>query len=113
MIGHRIETLFEEVAFIAYHFHWPVTDILEQYQCGPAYDRHLVFDHVVPPASANRRQQFEALARSLRDMLTENSIGSIFFVLSNLHELPDKDGSTKKLFSFLRTTVADSPDQES
>jgi uncharacterized protein DUF6760 len=29
VIGHRLETLFEEVAFIAYHFHWPMTDIFE------------------------------------------------------------------------------------
>jgi hypothetical protein len=29
VIGHRLETLFEEVAFVAYHFHWPMTDILE------------------------------------------------------------------------------------
>jgi starch phosphorylase len=48
-----------------------VTDVFKQYQCGPAYDRHLVFDHAVPTPSANRRQQFESLARSLRDMLTE------------------------------------------
>src|SRR5262245_37336855 len=45
---------------------------LRQYECGPLhfdgddyYDRHLVFDHAVPPA------HFEALARSLRDLLTQ------------------------------------------
>src|SRR6266699_2738018 len=44
-------------------------DVLKQYECGAAYDQHLVLGSVVPPASANRRQQFEALARSVRDLL--------------------------------------------
>ncbi|WP_165228714.1 glycogen/starch/alpha-glucan phosphorylase [Aquisphaera insulae] len=35
------------------------------------YDRHLVFDHVVPMDGANQRQRFEAVARSLRDVLTQ------------------------------------------
>ena len=29
VIGHRLESLFEEVAFVAYHFHWPMNEILE------------------------------------------------------------------------------------
>jgi hypothetical protein len=29
MKGYPLEKLFEEVAFIAYHFHWPPEDILE------------------------------------------------------------------------------------
>lgn len=29
MKGYPLEKLFEEVAFIAYHFHWPQGDILE------------------------------------------------------------------------------------
>src|SRR4030095_13163766 len=36
-----------------------------------SYDRHLVFDHVVTPANASQRERFEAVARSLRDLLTE------------------------------------------
>jgi starch phosphorylase len=35
------------------------------------YDRHLVFDHVVSQARAEQRQRFEALARSLRDLLAQ------------------------------------------
>jgi len=27
-VGYPLASLFEEVAFIAYHFHWPLTDIL-------------------------------------------------------------------------------------
>ena len=29
VLGHRLDVLFEEVAFLAYHFHWPMSDILE------------------------------------------------------------------------------------
>ncbi|QEH37251.1 Glycogen phosphorylase [Aquisphaera giovannonii] len=52
-------------------------DELEQYEGtfrfrdGDYYDRHLVFDHVVPMDEANQRQRFEAVARSLRDLLTQ------------------------------------------
>ena len=35
------------------------------------YDRHLVFDHVVTTEHADQRQRFEAMARSLRDLLTQ------------------------------------------
>src|SRR5437016_3564017 len=34
-----------------------------------SYERHLVFDHVVTPAAASLRERFEAVARSLRDLL--------------------------------------------
>lgn len=53
-------------------------DLLKQYECdgfhfadSDYYDRHLMFDHVVPMARASRRDRFEALARSLRDVLTQ------------------------------------------
>ena len=35
------------------------------------YDRHLVFDHVVTAEQADQRQRFEAMAHSLRDLLTQ------------------------------------------
>lgn len=54
---------------------------LEQYECngfrfdGSAeadyYDRHLVFDHAVRLDAANQRERFEAVARTLRDLLTQ------------------------------------------
>ena len=51
---------------------------LELYECGPlhfggtdAYDRHLVFDHAVALESASQRERFEAVARALRDLLTQ------------------------------------------
>lgn len=53
----------------------------KQYECGTipftenshgnGYDRHLVFDHVVNPEEASQRERFEAVARSLRDLLTQ------------------------------------------
>jgi starch phosphorylase len=54
---------------------------LKQYECGGLdfsdkaghdyYDRHLVFDHVTAVESASQRERFEAVARSLRDLLTQ------------------------------------------
>jgi starch phosphorylase len=38
---------------------------------GDYYDRHLVFDHVVSVETASQRERFEAVARSLRDLLTQ------------------------------------------
>jgi hypothetical protein len=29
VVGYPLDTLFEEVAFVAYHFHWPLVDILD------------------------------------------------------------------------------------
>ena len=53
-------------------------NILTQYECGPFrftkrddYDRHLVFDHAVAAESASQRERFEAVARALRDLLTQ------------------------------------------
>ncbi len=55
-----------------------MSDILEQYECGPFrfrdadyYDRHLVLDHVIAMDKASPRDRFEALGRSLRDLLTQ------------------------------------------
>jgi starch phosphorylase len=54
--------------------------LLKQYECGPvrfagdpnaSYERHLVFDNVVEPAAATPRQRFQAVARSLRDLLSQ------------------------------------------
>ncbi|KAK0631581.1 ankyrin repeat-containing domain protein [Immersiella caudata] len=50
----------------------------------------------------------ENLWQSLLDMLTETSIGTIYFVLCNLHELPEDDESTRKLLSFIRKATQDS-----
>src|SRR5438128_9643137 len=35
------------------------------------YDRHLLFDNVADPAAAGPRQRYEALARSVRDILSQ------------------------------------------
>jgi starch phosphorylase len=54
--------------------------LLEQYGCGPIkfsgtsdalYDRHLLFDKVVDPTVADPRDQFEAAAHSVRDVLSQ------------------------------------------
>ncbi len=40
------------------------------------YERHLIFDSVVDPAAAGSRTRFEALARSVRDMLSQRWINT-------------------------------------
>jgi starch phosphorylase len=54
--------------------------LLRQYGCGPVrftgtdnalYERHLAFDHVIDPAAAGARERFEAVARSVRDVLAQ------------------------------------------
>jgi len=51
-----------------------------QYGCGPVdltgtahalYERHLLFDNVADPAVADARERYEALARSVRDVLSQ------------------------------------------
>jgi starch phosphorylase len=55
-------------------------DLLRQYGCGPIqfsgtndalYERHLLFDNIVAPTAAGAREQFEAGARSARDVLSQ------------------------------------------
>src|SRR5689334_3192552 len=55
-------------------------DLLAQYGCGPVqftgndnalYERHLLFDNAVAPAAAGPRERFEALACSVRDILSQ------------------------------------------
>src|SRR5215831_6153026 len=54
--------------------------LLERYGCGPiqfagsdnaSYERHLIFDNVITPDAASPRERFEALARSVRDVLSQ------------------------------------------
>ena len=56
------------------------TDLLRQYGVGPIqfsgthdalYERHLTFDHVVDVKRADVREQFEAAARSIRDIISQ------------------------------------------
>ncbi|MGH7182054.1 MAG: glycogen phosphorylase, partial [Nitrospiraceae bacterium] len=57
-----------------------LNELLKQYGCGPIqftgtndalYERHLVFDHVIDPKKADQREQFEAAARSVRDVISQ------------------------------------------
>jgi len=52
----------------------------KQYGCGPVqfsgadealYNRHLLFDDVIDPFKATPREQYEAMARSLRDVISQ------------------------------------------
>jgi starch phosphorylase len=57
-----------------------ITKLLRQYGCGPIqfvgtdnafYERHLVFDNVMALTTAGTRERFEAVARSVRDVLAQ------------------------------------------
>lgn len=56
-------------------------DLRARYECDgfgfpghDYYDRHVVFDHVVRLEGATQRERFEAVARTLRDLLTQRWI---------------------------------------
>jgi starch phosphorylase len=57
-----------------------IQQLLEQYGCGPVrftgtpdalYERHLLFDNVVDPLAVGARERYEAVARSVRDVLSQ------------------------------------------
>jgi starch phosphorylase len=57
-----------------------IEKLLEQYECGPIqltgtgdalYEWHLTFDNVVDPTAVGSRERYEAIARSLRDVLSQ------------------------------------------
>src|SRR5205809_6586792 len=57
-----------------------IAKLLDQYVCGPVrfsgtndalYERHLLFDSAVDLTLATSRQRFEAIARSVRDVLSQ------------------------------------------
>jgi starch phosphorylase len=57
--------------------------LIQQYGCGPIpftgtgnafYERHLVFDNVIELMAAGPRERFEAVARSVRDVLSQRWI---------------------------------------
>ena len=54
--------------------------IIEQYECGPVqlagtgdalYERHLMFDNAVDAGALGPRDRYEAVARSVRDVLAQ------------------------------------------
>src|SRR6476659_2140498 len=60
-----------------------LTQLISQYGCGPVqftgtndalYERHLVFDNVMDAAAIGDRERFEAIARSVRDVLSQRWI---------------------------------------
>ena len=61
-----------------------VASLLKQYGCGPIqftgtdglYQRHLAFDNVAEPAAIGPREQFEAAARSIRDVLSQRWVAT-------------------------------------
>jgi starch phosphorylase len=54
--------------------------LLERYNCGPVklsgdsnafYERHVMFDQVIAETETTKRDKFEAVARSVRDVLSQ------------------------------------------
>ena len=59
------------------------SELFKRYGCGPVqfagtdealYERHLIFDNVIDLKAAGPREQFEALARSVRDVLSQRRV---------------------------------------
>ena len=57
-----------------------ISKLLSQYECGPVqfagtdnalYERHLLFDTVIDLKDSGPRERFEAVARSVRDILSQ------------------------------------------
>ncbi len=57
-----------------------IDKLIEQYECGPVqlagtgdalYERHLMFDNVAAAATVGPRERYEAVARSVRDILSQ------------------------------------------
>jgi starch phosphorylase len=57
-----------------------IAKLIAQYGCGPVkftgtgealYERHLFFDNVIDASEVNLRERFEAIARSVRDVLSQ------------------------------------------
>ena len=57
-----------------------MTKLLRQYGCGPIqfagtdnafYERHLIFDNIIELTTADARERFDAVARSVRDVLAQ------------------------------------------
>ncbi len=57
-----------------------IAKLIEQYGCGPVrfsgtdnalYERHLLFDNIVDVAHADARTRYEAIAHSIRDILSQ------------------------------------------
>jgi len=61
-----------------------VLDLLTQYGCAPVrladaevlYERHLLFDNAVDLMAAGMRERFEAVARSIRDILSRRWVST-------------------------------------
>ncbi len=60
-----------------------LSKLIEQYGCGPVqfagtdealYERHLIFDNVMEAADIGARERFEAVAHSMRDVLSQRWI---------------------------------------
>jgi glycogen phosphorylase len=67
-------------AAVATRAPFDVARLLEQYGCGPIqftgtadalYERRLMFDSLVDPAQAGPRERYEAVARAVRDVLSQ------------------------------------------
>jgi len=75
-------------------------DLLRQYGCGPIrfagtdngfYERHLVFDNVADTADTGPRERYEAVARSVRDVLSQRWVRR-----ASLREFKARDKSTSR-----------------
>jgi starch phosphorylase len=79
-----------------------IANLRSQYGCGPIefagtdnalYERHLVFDNVIDLAAAGPRERFEAIARSVRDILSQRGRDSLRAAARDNGQGPSRDVS--------------------
>ena len=78
-------------------------DLLARYECNgfkfpnrDYYDRHVVFDHVVGMDGATQRERFEAVARTLRDVLTQRWLKTAETYLRSAIAQPGADSRVRQ-----------------
>jgi hypothetical protein len=54
------------------------------------YERHLLFDNAIDPQAADLRERFEALARSVRDLLSQRWV-------TRCRATPDEAGRVRRV----------------
>ncbi|KAH7324347.1 ankyrin repeat-containing domain protein [Stachybotrys elegans] len=70
------------------------------------------FSTEVSAGKKSASMSIELLWQCLRDMLTEGSMGTMHFVINNIHDLPENEASTRKLLLFIRSDIENGQQEE-
>ncbi|KAK1983503.1 ankyrin repeat-containing domain protein [Colletotrichum cereale] len=83
-----------------------VRQLISQQDTLAVYAKHFVKKKGDDSSKPSAKLTVENLWQTLQDMLTDESIGRrVYFIINNLHVLPEETESTKKLMQFLNTEM--------